>query len=373
MTLNMLSVYLLTLGICITLLLGSSYEKVKFETSAKYFRYIAMSVGAMVFLEMLGWAVDGYQGAFFWYTNYISNTLMQGFSTLPLISWFVYFDYYTQIEKKEIVHRRMIYVMMTMLVLSLIIFNLFVPIFFYIDETNHFVRSNNLLVFGGIQIVFLAHYIITVIYNKKKIPSRIKRIIWMLVTFPIAGTIVQSFYFGTVFIWPAMSFVLFITFIFVEKEEMKRDVVTGLYSRGQFQTKLESLLSRNKSFTVVMIDLDKFKNINDNFGHLEGDRALYEFSRMLNAATTVRDFAYRFAGDEFMLCISSVAQYVIDRIINMLKRDVKLYNETNTLDYVLDFSYGTKSYSGYTDQDPETIIKVLDERMYGMKKQKNRR
>ena len=63
-------------------------------------------------------------------------------------------------------------------------------------------------------------------------------------------------------------------FIFIEREDMMKDTLTNLVTRGQFERRLKMKVSRSKAFSLVMIDMDKFKYINDTFGHDEGDHVL---------------------------------------------------------------------------------------------------
>ncbi len=85
------------------------------------------------------------------------------------------------------------------------------------------------------------------------------------------------------------------------------DPLTGLYNRNslsEFAGKLESAANRrNMPLSVILIDLDHFKSINDNHGHLVGDHVLREIGEMLSASCREEDFAVRFGGEELMLIL----------------------------------------------------------------------
>jgi diguanylate cyclase (GGDEF)-like protein len=86
----------------------------------------------------------------------------------------------------------------------------------------------------------------------------------------------------------------------------QRDPLTGLFNRRQLFAKLEYELARVKrgqSFSVVMLDLDRFKRINDEQGHLRGDMLLQEIAQSLRASTRVVDVAARYGGDEFLIVL----------------------------------------------------------------------
>lgn len=84
-------------------------------------------------------------------------------------------------------------------------------------------------------------------------------------------------------------------------ETLLRDEMTGTFNRECLFNDLETQLSNDKSFTVLFIDLDSFKGINDEYGHLAGDWYLKKFSQMILDIIGNRGKLYRFGGDEFVV------------------------------------------------------------------------
>jgi diguanylate cyclase (GGDEF)-like protein len=101
------------------------------------------------------------------------------------------------------------------------------------------------------------------------------------------------------------------------------DPLTGLYNRRFSQERLLAEISRanrdNVPLAVILFDLDKFKKINDRYGHAAGDLALKEFAHHLNKAIRGSDFAVRNGGDEFMVvlpeCPPEKVQIVLSRLL----------------------------------------------------------
>jgi diguanylate cyclase (GGDEF)-like protein len=87
----------------------------------------------------------------------------------------------------------------------------------------------------------------------------------------------------------------------------RTDSLTGLSNRRELMARLEHELAstsrRDASFAVVMIDLDYFKQFNDEFGHLQGDRALVELGQLLRDRTRGSDLAARYGGEEFCVVL----------------------------------------------------------------------
>lgn len=91
------------------------------------------------------------------------------------------------------------------------------------------------------------------------------------------------------------------------KELASRDALTGLFNRRAFQEHCEWLLQhtvrREESFSILLIDLDFFKRINDEFGHAEGDRVLEAVARTLESTSRGNDLPARYGGEEFAMAL----------------------------------------------------------------------
>jgi diguanylate cyclase (GGDEF)-like protein len=91
-----------------------------------------------------------------------------------------------------------------------------------------------------------------------------------------------------------------------EAEQLaSRDPLTGLDNRRRFEQELEYRVARGTPFCVLMIDLNRFKAINDQYGHLSGDEILKQFSQELRAQFRYPDIIARWGGDEFAAVLDS--------------------------------------------------------------------
>lgn len=91
------------------------------------------------------------------------------------------------------------------------------------------------------------------------------------------------------------------------KEQAIRDPLTGLHNRRYLDETLPRELARAKRegypLSVVMIDLDRFKQINDNYGHPAGDEVITTLAQLLKTATRTSDVACRYGGEEFLVAL----------------------------------------------------------------------
>jgi diguanylate cyclase (GGDEF)-like protein len=109
----------------------------------------------------------------------------------------------------------------------------------------------------------------------------------------------------------------------VRAEEFERlamiDPLTGLSNRRVAEGRLAAEASRSQRYghplTVVALDLDKFKQINDTYGHLAGDHVLKEFAARLGSAIRLSDFASRMGGDEFLVLLPECSTHQVGALL----------------------------------------------------------
>ena len=86
-----------------------------------------------------------------------------------------------------------------------------------------------------------------------------------------------------------------------------RDEMTGLYNyrhfRGQLKTEVQRAIRYQRPLSLILIDIDHFKSVNDTLGHAEGDRVLTGIARILNAKVRATDTAFRYGGEEFVVVL----------------------------------------------------------------------
>lgn len=110
------------------------------------------------------------------------------------------------------------------------------------------------------------------------------------------------------------------------QHENNRDFLTGVYSRAAFQLRLQeeaTRAARSKStFSILLLDIDHFKSINDSYGHARGDQILIEFALRLQNSLRESDLVFRFGGDEFLVllpnCSSTDARTLAERFADTI-------------------------------------------------------
>lgn len=154
------------------------------------------------------------------------------------------------------------------------------------------------------------------------------------------------------------------------KKDSMLDPLSGAYSRRFFEEwiKKESISNSKENFhyTMVLLDVDRFKQINDSCGHLSGDKAIKIVGSALFSCVRTTDYVIRYGGDEFMLllneCSESQAEDIMYRVCDKLRK-------IDTVPFEISISYGIQEIKSRND-----ILKAMnqaDKKMYEAKKTKN--
>lgn len=155
------------------------------------------------------------------------------------------------------------------------------------------------------------------------------------------------------------------------------DPLTGLYNRAQLEKIIQSIndpdtllseLQKNTQMEtiVVWIDIDNFKEINDHYDHLMGDRVLVEVANLIKSYCNNENLGFRVGGDEFLVIFQNIDKNKIEEKINILKTNLTF--DAHHILPASGFSFGIAS--GTMDRLPQ-LIKEADRTMY-LQKAKNK-
>ena len=150
----------------------------------------------------------------------------------------------------------------------------------------------------------------------------------------------------------------------------KKDSLTGLYNRQGFSNAFGKIVEdRNfwgKPITVIMSDLDGLKYINDNFGHAEGDNAIYTAAQVLKSACPEKAICVRFGGDELFSVI--IGECDINFILKKIEVLLSEYNRNSNKEYAVVASCGSNTSVLDEKFDIKNALRIADEQMYNIKR-----
>ncbi len=151
-----------------------------------------------------------------------------------------------------------------------------------------------------------------------------------------------------------------------------KDGLTKLYIYRHFYTLLENEIRRcaryKRDMSLLMLDIDNFKNVNDTYGHLIGDQILRELSRVISETVRKIDIPARYGGEEFVVILPETtkddATIIAERLRKNISKISVAANETTTISPTTSIGVAQYPYDGI---DPKTLINAADTALYHSK------
>jgi diguanylate cyclase (GGDEF)-like protein/PAS domain S-box-containing protein len=159
------------------------------------------------------------------------------------------------------------------------------------------------------------------------------------------------------------------------EKQANQDTLTGLPNRRWLKTRLaeelRKLPSADKPLTVAYLDLDRFKSVNDRFGHAEGDKCLIEVAHVLRDGLRDSDVICRMAGDEFVLLLSGAGYRDVVDLLMRLQAAVKSLSAQTA--WRIGVSAGAVIVAPGTETGIDQVLAAADRLMYGVKRKIGRK
>ncbi len=155
-----------------------------------------------------------------------------------------------------------------------------------------------------------------------------------------------------------------------------RDFLTGLYNRRYFFHAMDDYINEDNSlgeqFAVGMLDIDNFKQINDNYGHDIGDKVIVHLADVLMSSTNYRDMVSRFGGEEFCVVLKNINRFsaleIFERLREEVANSIVSLDSDDTIQFTISIGVSLNSENGL-----EETINQADMMLYKAKTQgKNR-
>jgi diguanylate cyclase (GGDEF)-like protein len=158
------------------------------------------------------------------------------------------------------------------------------------------------------------------------------------------------------------------------EKQASNDPLTGLYNRRIFEEKLSDEFGRatryRRPLSLLMIDVDDFKQVNDQYGHHWGDAVLREIARILKDKTRKSDTPVRYGGEEFTLILPEVALEGALQAAEKLRAEIgrTVFRPASQPSFSITVSIGVSSISGKNYQDGQAALNDADVALYRAKK-----
>lgn len=340
-------------------------------------RFIMVLLAAIMVVNTAGWMLNGQQipgvRALLWISN-TSYFALMGFAA------FLWFLYVYDILCNGIGQRgRQVLLpsMPLLLFLVLLATNPWTHLIFYLDEQNCYVRGRLFLLHTLVAAGYLAAASILALVRCRgeRQKERKREYRWMaaFALLPLLGGVLQILFYGVDLLLPFTAASILMVYINVQQKQVTRDALTGLNNRGRLDEYLREIDEQNwgkESCYFILLDVDKFKKINDTFGHVTGDFVLRQVADQLKKVFGgSRSFLARYGGDEFVIILRGKTGQQVEAEIAELKNAVAAMDWMNNgCPWKISISVGCARYGEISMESVNELVALADARMYEQKK-----
>ncbi len=310
--------------------------------------------------DAITFSVDGHTGPAVKALAYVSNNILflSNMAIGPLWVMLISLHINGVVSKFQ---RLFMFIVCGMITVLMIV-NFFDPIVFDINERNVYIRGPLFMLKNLLEVILMADGVIIYLISRYR-SGGVKFFPVLQFVCPIFICVcLQMFYYGISTIWVGIAVGYTSLMLALQNENIFIDKLTGLYNR-YYLDKISGELKRKRKITMMMLDMNDFKSINDNFGHSQGDDALVSLADVLEKTVGAKGTVVRYAGDEFVIILNNGDEEAAEQCKQLIKKNLEVFNVRHKKKYKLSASIGV----GVFDLEKSNVDKILekiDKRMY---------
>jgi diguanylate cyclase (GGDEF)-like protein len=324
------------------------------------FLSVLFSTLAAVITDFVNRALGGIPGIEIHNVLYLDLSLFLTAQNAAFYLIYIFIDYFVfKSEERSRTILKIFGAFMAVYVIS-VMANLVYNYYFYISEDNYYTPAALYMVRLGISYLPLLLSIGILFISRGKIRRvQVYSIIFFGILTGIGAGLDIALRRGSL-IWPCFAAALLYFYFFIVQSDSKLDSLTGLGNRFSFNEFIAKIA--DKSYSIIMVDMDHFKEINDTQGHLEGDNALRDMASIIKGCLRSTDFAARYGGDEFIIAVRS--EFNVERLMERIQSAINNQNDKETRPYKLQMSYGWDTFLPEGERTVEEFLAHIDKLMY---------
>jgi diguanylate cyclase (GGDEF)-like protein len=310
---------------------------------------------------------DGYILSFFPLFNQIGNFMV--FVMNPILPLFWFYYVYTYIWEEN-ANRQKIFINGGLIVginTLLVIISQYTGWYYYIDSKNIYYRGSLFIIPNLLAMGILVFTIFYIMYHRQRIEHKHYYTMLFFIFPPLIGLLLQGFIYGFSFILNSVTLSVLMILLNIQNRSLYIDHLTGVYNRKKLEGALTDKIqksNRKHSFSMMMIDVNDFKEINDTFGHKEGDEALIRIAKLIELAIGKEDILIRYGGDEFCVILKTDIELEIKKILRHIHLLVDKENQSLKYPYKIYLSIGYGIYNIDSKLSSDAFVHEIDQYMY---------
>jgi diguanylate cyclase (GGDEF)-like protein len=310
-------------------------------------RKIELHIIMILAADMAVWSLNGRKGLFMRILLYAVNIVYFILQQSIVVRWFCYAYY--GIYGKNMEHRA--YIIITLIPLSvmniMIVSSPFTGWCFRMDAENMYKRGPGAIVLGFVALFYML-FISWLALRQRRCEQMIDRRkeLLSIALFPVPpflGGIAQMVSGGLSFTMPCLAVSVLLLYVNKCNREISQDFLTGLNNRGNLYRYMMSCVNADSidKTSMLMLDVNCFKKINDNYGHDSGDRALAVTAGILkNTFRRSTAFIARYGGDEFAVVLTDTSERETRELCDRIRMEFDKLNGRNKFPFKLTVSIG---------------------------------
>ena len=360
-----LSFSVLTANIISILLIGTLYlanrQKAEYDRDMRLLQQMMVTIGIANISDCCVYYLAGSSNIVIKVLVFLSGSGLFLGNVMIGYLWAKFIMVHMNIPFSDI--RRNIYRTIGFISIVLLVINIFYPLVFSVSD-GRYQRGFAYIIF----LIFAAFYILDSLYlyvKRVKKNGSLKLFPVHIFLIPvILGVVIQAFFVEIAITWTSIAISVAGIMTALKNEIIFTDCLTGLYNR-EYLKFLHKRACNKKDCWVsgIMIDLNGFKQINDNYGHAEGDLALCIVADLLRKSFSEYGVVTRYAGDEFVIMLNTTDDQLIQKIIKSAKKNFVTENEKNDKLYQLSASMGY-AITNLSNETIDDFMNRIDEQMY---------
>ena len=362
-------------AVCLLLLVWIIYQsRINQDQQTKniLFRNVMISSLAVLVLETVQLFVNGRVGTVAYIANYALSFAYLAMNAVMAYNWFIYtLEFIIGKAKLKRVFTTAVFVPVVFFIILLTV-SLFNGSIFYIErDTNLFKKGSFYFIQAIITYGFFTAAafvaLVTVIFKRNTPSKMIIAIAFLLM--PLLGGLFHMLFPEAKIIWQLLAVSQMLVFCDDRFSLISIDALTGINNRRSFDNRMR-MLSLETVYEKVpylfMMDINLFKDINDSYGHPEGDLALVNTAKLLKEVFKTTDaYICRYGGDEFAVVYACENAEEVQERIHKVFED---YNKTSGKPYTLMLSVGYAKLNGTGKDAVVKMIKQADLSLYDEKR-----
>ena len=361
-----IQVHIFATLICLVMLVETQNHKDSRQYSFRLFRAQLIACMLLLVSEAASWSTAG-STKFFW------NTVCFSLHAFPGYLFSLYADYQLGAGEEQLRRNPLPRLMPLLLAEVLVVANLFTPLLFSVDSNGVYHRESWFLVDTLLSYSYLGYSFTRIVRNRREMDRMLVRPLILFHIIPFVGGAIQVCFYGSGFTLPSFALALLVCYVYIQQRQLGTDYLTSACNRLQADKELRQRMqgSTESPFAVLSLDINNFKNINDQFGHAVGDEALIETVRLLQRTLRRSDTLARYGGDEFLIITDTSDPAGLQQMLDRIHQAFDRFNQQMDRPYQLSLSIGQAIYDPASPSSQEQLLAIADARMYQHKQEKN--